>query len=243
MTDKWVRLGKLLHIPKKKMLKTQEHYGTLDVLVGLPRCTTLTERELGKVQEFVRLSREFLPRLQSPISHVLDLWELTEDMGATEQMWVIACVGTQVLKPWPVGYGATGHVVIPVPSIISYLLRVGAKEFYLVHTHPAGFPTPSPDDLEITSDIARAAEGFGLKLMDHLVITPYTVYSIAMSGDVEELPRPPGSDEGCLFVLEEVPDEVAGISRGSRESDPGGVGDAPERTSGPADPPAAQDIS
>ena len=38
----------------------------------------------------------------------------------------------------------------------------------LVHYHPSGDPKPSRDDIEMTKEIAKAAEALGIH--DHLVI-------------------------------------------------------------------------
>lgn len=241
--EKWIRLGKLLRIPKRRMLKTLETYGTLEMLLGLPCCTTLKDKELWKLQEFLKLSRAFMPRLESPVTTILDLWALVDSLGPVEQMWVMACVGDQVLKPWPVGYGAVDRMTVHIPTVIAYLLRVGANAFYVAHSHQAGFPYPSTEDLELTSDLARMAATFEITLMDHIIITPYTLYSIARSGTLEELPPPPDSDGGCLFVVEGVPDEVTGVSEGSGGGNPVQVGGVPERDCSPADGLAAQDIS
>lgn len=40
----------------------------------------------------------------------------------------------------------------------------------LVHNHPSGDPTPSQSDVEITREVAAAAQALGIALHDHLVI-------------------------------------------------------------------------
>lgn len=40
----------------------------------------------------------------------------------------------------------------------------------LAHNHPSGDPTPSPDDLNVTSRLASAGETIGIELLDHIVI-------------------------------------------------------------------------
>jgi DNA repair protein RadC len=39
-----------------------------------------------------------------------------------------------------------------------------------VHNHPSGDPTPSPEDIEFTERMARAADIVGTPLVDHVVI-------------------------------------------------------------------------
>jgi DNA repair protein RadC len=39
-----------------------------------------------------------------------------------------------------------------------------------LHNHPSGDPKPSRDDIEMTKEIAKAAEALGITIHDHLVI-------------------------------------------------------------------------
>ena len=49
-------------------------------------------------------------------------------------------------------------VVEPAPNII------------IVHNHPTGDPTPSPEDTAVTRDLVQAAKLLGIELLDHVVI-------------------------------------------------------------------------
>jgi DNA repair protein RadC len=40
----------------------------------------------------------------------------------------------------------------------------------VVHNHPLGDPTPSPEDVSITQDLVEAGKLVGVELLDHLVI-------------------------------------------------------------------------
>lgn len=62
------------------------------------------------------------------------------------------------------------------PANPSNLLRipllVPAVGFFAAHTHPQGSPKPSMTDLESTAHLVRAADLVGLRLLDHVVLTP-----------------------------------------------------------------------
>ena len=49
-------------------------------------------------------------------------------------------------------------------------LQRNAVYIILLHNHPSGDPTPSPDDLQITARIYQAGELLGIHLLDHIVI-------------------------------------------------------------------------
>jgi DNA repair protein RadC len=40
----------------------------------------------------------------------------------------------------------------------------------VVHNHPSGDPTPSPEDVRVTERIVEAGELMGVDILDHLVI-------------------------------------------------------------------------
>jgi len=39
-----------------------------------------------------------------------------------------------------------------------------------VHNHPSGDPKPPRDDIEMTKEMAKAAEAFGISIHHHLAI-------------------------------------------------------------------------
>lgn len=64
---------------------------------------------------------------------------------------------------------ATGSLVTP-REIYMEALRRHAVSLILVHNHPSGDPTPSPDDMQITARIYQAGELLGIHLLDHIII-------------------------------------------------------------------------
>jgi DNA repair protein RadC len=40
----------------------------------------------------------------------------------------------------------------------------------LVHNHPSGDPTPSPEDVALTTRLRAAGELVGVKVVDHVVV-------------------------------------------------------------------------
>ena len=50
------------------------------------------------------------------------------------------------------------------------LLEVGATTFALVHNHPSGNVSPSPEDRRLTGAVRDAAKLFNIHLVDHVII-------------------------------------------------------------------------
>ena len=52
----------------------------------------------------------------------------------------------------------------------------------VVHNHPSGDPTPSPEDVEATRHIYAAGEMIDVELLDHLVIGQQRFISLRERG-------------------------------------------------------------
>lgn len=66
--------------------------------------------------------------------------------------------------------GTVDHVPVYPREIIKRALNLNASALILVHNHPSGDPSPSPQDIKMTADIVAAADTIGVTVHDHLVI-------------------------------------------------------------------------
>lgn len=66
--------------------------------------------------------------------------------------------------------GGLNSTVIRLGTASARLSPSGAAAVVLVHNHPSGDPTPSPEDIRLTADAGRAGNLLGVELLDHVVI-------------------------------------------------------------------------
>ena len=66
--------------------------------------------------------------------------------------------------------GTVDHVPVYPREVVKRALELQASALILVHNHPSGDPTPSPEDRNMTRKIADAADALGIRLHDHLVV-------------------------------------------------------------------------
>lgn len=66
--------------------------------------------------------------------------------------------------------GTVDHTPVYPREVVKRALELAASAVILVHNHPSGDPTPSRADIEMTKEIARAANAVGLSVHDHLII-------------------------------------------------------------------------
>jgi DNA repair protein RadC len=66
--------------------------------------------------------------------------------------------------------GTVDHVPVYPREVVKRALELNASALILVHNHPSGDPSPSDEDIGMTSRIQDAAEALGIVLHDHLII-------------------------------------------------------------------------
>ena len=75
-----------------------------------------------------------------------------------------------VLRVVTVYQGNVSASLVRVGELFRDAVRLNAAGVILVHNHPSGDPTPSPDDLHLTAEALAAGRLLDIQLLDHLVI-------------------------------------------------------------------------
>ena len=83
---------------------------------------------------------------------------------------VILDTKNHVLRVQTVYQGNVSSSLVRVGELFRDAVRVNAAGVILVHNHPSGDPTPSPDDLHLTAEALAAGRLLDIALLDHLVI-------------------------------------------------------------------------
>ncbi len=66
--------------------------------------------------------------------------------------------------------GTTSTSLVQARHVLKVALLVGATGAVVVHNHPSGDPTPSPEDAVVTAMLEASGGVIGVNLLDHLVI-------------------------------------------------------------------------
>lgn len=83
---------------------------------------------------------------------------------------VILDTKNHVLRIQTVYQGNLSSSLVRVGELFRDAVRINAASVILVHNHPSGDPTPSPDDLHLTAEALAAGRLLDIGLLDHLVI-------------------------------------------------------------------------
>jgi len=76
----------------------------------------------------------------------------------------------QVIKTSQVTAGLADKSLVHPREVFRPAIRESAAAVILVHNHPTGDPTPSPEDIAITRQLTAAAETLGLRILDHIIL-------------------------------------------------------------------------
>jgi DNA repair protein RadC len=66
--------------------------------------------------------------------------------------------------------GNVSAALVRIAELFRDAVRLHAARLILVHNHPSGDPTPSPDDLHMTAEAVAAGRLLDIAVLDHLVI-------------------------------------------------------------------------
>jgi DNA repair protein RadC len=76
----------------------------------------------------------------------------------------------QIIKEKTIFIGCLDSSIVHPREIFKSAINQGAAAIIIMHNHPSGDPTPSTQDLEITSQIINSGKIIGIEVLDHIII-------------------------------------------------------------------------
>ncbi len=107
------------------------------------------------------------------------------EMGALEREHLRVFVldtKNRVIKISEVYKGSLNSSVIRVGEVFRDAVRLNAASIIVVHNHPSGDPTPSPEDVSVTRAIINAGDLLNIDVLDHLIIGKNAFVSMKAKG-------------------------------------------------------------
>jgi DNA repair protein RadC len=124
--------------------------------------------ELGR-----RMARE-TPEERATINSPTDAAALVAyEMSALEQETlkvILLDTRNHVIDIAEVYKGSVSSSQVHVGELFKDAIRRNASAIIVVHNHPSGDPTPSPDDVAVTRAIVQAGKLLDVDVLDHMVI-------------------------------------------------------------------------
>jgi DNA repair protein RadC len=102
---------------------------------------------------------------------------------AQEHFIVVTLNGAgEVLECRVVTVGLLDHSLVHPREVFADAIADRAASIICVHNHPSGTLEPSSQDLAITTQLAKAGEILGIRLLDHLIISSHGFTSFREKG-------------------------------------------------------------
>jgi DNA repair protein RadC len=145
--------------------------------IGTARATRVAAAfELGRRAIATAQYREALARPE-------DVFRVVESQlaGLAQELFLVLGVDIRngLLDVVEVARGSVNGVEVHPREVFRPLVRMAAAGGVLVHNHPSGDPTPSPEDVALTRRLRGVGELIGIPIIDHVVIGGGSYRSIA----------------------------------------------------------------
>ena len=157
--------------------------GELQQVQGIGRARTaqvLAAVELGR-RSLVR-GVESRPKLNTPrqlAAHLLPQY----GSRAVEQFGIVMLdTKHRVIRIKIVSIGSLDTTVVHPREVFREASAASASAIVLFHNHPSGDPTPSTDDLILTTRMVNAGDIMGIDVIDHLILADQQYFSLVESG-------------------------------------------------------------
>lgn len=112
----------------------------------------------------------------------LETWD-TSKLEFVEQFKVLLLNrANRVLGICTLSTGGTNSTIIDFKCLFVVAIKSNASAIIIAHNHPSGELTPSKLDIEMTKRIYDAGKILDIALLDHLIITKQSYYSLKNEG-------------------------------------------------------------
>ncbi len=120
--------------------------------------------------------------LKSPRESATLLMRLLEDQPT--EVFAILCLSTKhrVIAFHEVSRGTLDSTLVHPREVFKAALLANAAAIVVSHNHPSGDPSPTLDDLEVTTRLVAAGEILGIGVLDHIVVGDGRYFSFKEAG-------------------------------------------------------------
>jgi len=137
----------------------------------------IAEAKAAQIKAAIELGRRLPlenPEERAAINSPGDAAALVQyEMGALEQEHLRVLLldrRNRVLEITEIYRGSVNSSQVRIGEVFKEAVRKNASAIIVVHNHPSGDPTPSPDDVAVTRAIVQAGKLLDVDVLDHLVI-------------------------------------------------------------------------
>ena len=136
--------------------------------------------ELGR--RLAREERPPRPRIGRPEDVVRLMGDRLRDLEVEEFHLLALSIQRDVLREVLVSRGVLNGSLVHPREVFRPAIAEAAAGIIVVHNHPSGDPTPSPEDRAVTGQLVAAGGLLGIPVLDHVIVAGDRWISFATQG-------------------------------------------------------------
>ena len=106
--------------------------------------------------------------------------------GAVEQFGILMLdTKNRLIRIKIVSTGSLDQTVVHPREVFREAAAASAAAIVLFHNHPSGDPTPSSDDLMLTTRMVNAGDIMGITVVDHVILADQRYFSLVEAGRLQ----------------------------------------------------------
>lgn len=141
------------------------------------------EHEVGSIQVTAELKDEEAEKITN-LTAVTEKYGFLRTRPKEHFYAVFLKSDNEVIGDKLIGLGTTGSAPTDLKDIARTAVLTNASAVILVHNHPSNNDDASPEDKQLTQEIQRGLKIFDIEVLDHVIITQSTHYSMKKAGDI-----------------------------------------------------------
>ncbi len=156
-------------------------------LKGLGRFSGMGEAKASRIVAALELGIRVVERRgrkKSPLRFECsaDIFESFRTRLGLKRQEVFVAVGlnsrNEAIREILVARGSSNECLVEPKEVFRPMIAEAASKTILLHNHPSGDPTPSPQDVALTRRLAKVGDLVGIPVLDHVVIGPSSYSSL-----------------------------------------------------------------
>jgi DNA repair protein RadC len=167
----------VLHLAERLLARYQGLTGLAqtspDELQQVPGLGLAKATQILAALEIGRRALAYIGDERPIIRNASDAARLVLDMGSLQQEQVRAILldsARRVISIPTIYVGTLNTTVLRVSEIFREAITRNSPALLLVHNHPSGDPSPSPEDVELTRTLIAAGKLLDIQVLDHIII-------------------------------------------------------------------------
>lgn len=148
----------------KEISKAVEKTAYCQIMAGIELGRRVAEQSQDRVVNVIRSSDEAIAFCEIRFARLCAV-------GKQEEFHIVTLnTKNHVIDSHCITVGTLDSSLVHPREVFRPAIRDAAASILLVHNHPSGDPTPSPQDHSVTERLTKAGEIVGINVLDHIVL-------------------------------------------------------------------------